>query len=107
LLLGLLVGRWWTVLLPILLGAFAWLVWSGDREVDAVAAGFLFGVPATVGTVIGLLVRTAADSESARGRSPAQWARWARLIIGVDPKDPPHPPKVSEDPQAHREERPS
>jgi hypothetical protein len=105
-LLGLLVGRWWTVLISIPFGVFMWGLWSADAEVDAVAIGLVFGVNTSVGTAIGFLVRSIADSKSALRRSRPQWGRWARLIIGLEPKDPPQPPNAP-DRGLDRPERPS
>ena len=106
-LVGLLVGPWWTGLIPILFGVFMWLLWSGDREVDAVKAGVFCGAISTAGTAIGLLLRAVVDSDSALRRSRPRWGRWARLVIGLDPKDPSRPTKAREDGQSHHEQQPS
>ena len=81
-LLGLIVGRWWVLLVPIVFGLFGWSVWSEDREVDAEAVGlFLGGIPAA-GAVLGVLIRLWSSAE------PGQWRRWLRLFIGLEPKAP-------------------
>ena len=87
LLLGLLVGRWWAVLIPIVFGLFVWSLWSEDREVNAAAIGLFFGGIPTVGAAIGVLVRAFGDVGT-RSRARQRTRRWLRLAIGLDSTTP-------------------
>ena len=95
-LLGLLAGRWWSLLVPIVFGLFVWSMWADDHEVNAEAIGLFFGTIATVGTAIGVLVRKQAGAESPGERPTQKWRRWSRLVIGLEPtpKQPTKLPKI-------------
>jgi len=59
LLLGLIVGRWWV--LVVAAGAGVWVALTEEVEVDGAWLGFAYGVASAVGILIGVLLRRFAN----------------------------------------------
>ena len=89
--LGLVVGRWWALLIPVVFGLFGWAVWSEDREVNAEAIGLFYGGISAAGALLGVLIRLSWSAEPGAARPRERWRRWLRLLIGLEPRDPERP----------------